>query len=56
VVEEEVVVRIRLVDLGEALKRLAEVVVLSLSRHLSVEVQLDAALVHSIAVEIEQNL
>ena len=52
---EEVVVRSHFVGLREVLKRLAVVVVLSLNRHLSVEVQPDAAVVHSIAVEIERN-
>lgn len=56
VVEGAVVVQSHFVDLHEVLKQLAAVVVLSLNRHLSVEVQPDAALVHSIALEVDRDL
>ena len=55
VAEEVVVVRSRFVGLHEVLKRLAVVVVLSRSQHLSVEVQSDAVVVYSIVVAIERN-
>jgi len=51
--EVVVVVRSHFVGLHEVLKQLAEAVVLSPSRHLSVEVQSDAVVVHSIVVEVE---
>jgi len=52
--EEVVVVRSHFVGLHEVLKRLAAVVVLSLSRHLFVEAQSDVVVVHSIVVEIDR--
>jgi len=52
--EEEGAVRSRFVDLHEVLRRLVAEVVLSLSQHLSVEVQSDVVVVRSIAV-VERN-